>query len=455
MQQRTSPFEAPPSHASSPWRTIHHAGPVSHAIFWLCLIVSLSFVFHFFSSVLSPRFYVMAVAAAVAGFVVSKPLLMSRPPVTPLCFLLIGCMAYSFWGSTHLMGAFADVLTLGLALFMVLFPVSNPDDYHPALSVIVLWGIFFSVGMLLAFGARPVFNAVLSVFPSGFASAVRSASSKRICGFSTNPGFTAGYITCALIALTSIIRDRKSFSLPKMFLLVFLLVALLFTGKRGHVLFLALSWGLCYLLPLKGNKKIERYWKLFMCALSGIILYFVFADALVDIPVVGRFTQTVSGFLEGEDVSNGRSRLWSWAIELIRREPWLGIGWGDFRTTIGGVSGIVSELDVHNIYLQLLCETGVIGFTIFALFFAYFWTSTKTFYRLCMASADPILSSLRPILQFSLLYQTFFLLYGITGNVLFDQHYQLIYMLACSMTMTCRNVYLHRTAELRHNGGQS
>jgi O-antigen ligase len=453
MSRRDDPFETSPHPEVYPeciiLRSVRHPFPA----FWLCLIVSLSFVFHFFSAVLSPRFYVMAVAAAVAGLVVSKPRVPARPLVALLCLLAIGCMAFSFWRSTRLMGAFADVLTLGSALFVVLFPVSRPDDYRPALTVIVLWGVFFSVGMLLAFGARPLFNASLSMFPSAFAAAVRRASFVRICGFSTNPGFTAGYVVCALIALSSVMGDRKSFSLSKLFLLVFLLVALLFTGKRGHVLFLAVTWGLCYLIPLRGNKKVARYVKLGLCALVGVVLYVAFADALAGIPVVGRFAQTVSGFLEGEDVSNGRSRLWSWALELVRRQPWLGIGWGDFRTTIGGVAGIVSELDVHNIYLQLLCETGVVGLAVFALFFAYFWNSAKNLSRLCVASSDPVLASLRPLVRFSLAYQTFFLLYGITGNVLFDQHYQIVYAVACAIAVTCQSVCRRRIAALRWMGG--
>lgn len=454
MREMDSPWEEMESFPPDDWKYVpRQSRRFTPAAFWLCLIASLSFVFHFFSTVLSPRFYILSVGAAVAAYLVSKPPSVARRPVLPLCVLILGFMAFSFWRSTRLTGAFADVLVLALALFLVLVPVSRPDEYRPAMACIVLWGVFFSVGTLLAFAARPLYNAALSVFPSPFASAVRRAAIvQRIGGFSTNPGFTAGYVTCALLVLASTVRARKSLSLFKLGLFACLLAALLFTGKRGHVLFLALSLGLGYLLPLRGGRKIARFLHLFLLLLVGVVSYVAFADALADIPVVGRFAQTVSGFMEGEDVSSGRSRLWSWAIELARRQPWRGIGWGDYRTTIGGVAGIVSELDVHNIYLQLLCETGIPGLAAFALFFLWFWTTAKNFYRFCLASADPVLASLRPFLHFSFLYQTFFLLYGITGNVLYDQHYQLIYMMACGMAVTCREVCIRRTFELRCMG---
>lgn len=430
-------------------RRRHH---VSAPSVWLCLIVSLSFVFHFFSAVFSPRFYVISLGIAVVGYVLSKPVSLSRFSGCRILLLALLAMGYSFWHSSRLTTAFADVLTLLLAAALPLFPSRAPEAYRNALKCIVGWGVFFAAGILLASLARPLFNASLSLFPAAFAGLVRTASGTYTCGFSTNPGFSAGYITCAILALVSGIRGRFAFSWAKVLIFAILGLALLFTGKRGHVLFLALSMALCYLLPLQGKKKIGRYWNLFLVVLFGIVGFFMMAEALSAIPFIGEAVRTVSGFLEGEDVSSGRNNLWRWALELFYRHPWTGIGWGDYRTTVVGNATLRDELDVHNIYLQLLCENGLFGFSIFVAAFVSFLFMTKNLYRFCFNSSDPFLASLLPFLYFSLAYQMFFLLYGLTGNTLYDQHCQIIYFMSCGMAVTCWIACFRRAAFLRQQG---
>lgn len=425
----------------------------SRAAIWLCLVASLSFVFHFFAIVLSPSVYGVTVAVAIAGYVVSKPLSVPRRPVLPLCLLLVACMAFTFWRSTRLPGALSDILILTVAMFLVIFPATKPKDYHPALAVIVVWGVFFAIGIFLAFFSKPLFNAVLSFFPRNFASVVRLTSTRFVCGFSTNPGFSAGYIACGFLALASTVRGRSSLSLVKILLFAFLGLAMLFTAKRGHVLFLFMAIVICYLLPMKGRQVIARYWKLFLLGLVGAALFITFEDSLASIPFVGRAINTVADYMGGLDVSSSRNKLWTQAIDLFHEHPWIGIGWGDYRTTLLGQKGFVSDHDAHDIYLQLLSETGITGLVIFAAFFVFFWSVTRKLYRHCLAASDPVLRSLVPVLHFSILYQTFFLLYGITGNVIYDQHYQIMYMLACGMTATCREICIRRSTALRRNGG--
>lgn len=443
------PDAAPACAACPDGRRRHSVAPA------VCLvaIASLSFVFHFFSTVFASSVYVLALGVAMAGYVVSKPLAFPRFSACrvflPLALLFMG---YSFWRSSRQISAFADVVTLFLSATLVCIPARRPGDYHAALKGVVVWGFFFAAGVLLSNFARPFFLASLSMFPPAFATVLRRVSAAVACGYSTNPGFSAGYITCAIIALVATMRGRFAFSLVKLFLFVFFVLALLFTGKRGHVLFLSLSLALCYLLPLRGKKKLARCWNLFLVILVATATYFLLEDVLASIPFVGQAVRSVSGFLNGEDVSSGRTNLWSWAIELYHHNPWLGIGWGDYRTTVVGNATLRDELDVHNIFLQLLCENGIVGLSLFSLVFVSFWRLTKKLYRFCRNSADPVFSSMVPVLYFSLAYQLFFLLYGITGNTLYDQHYQIMYFMSCGMAVTCRGACLGRAAFLRGRG---
>lgn len=446
-------FESLPFAGDTPGQKSRKSWRISRTAFWLCLVASLSFVFHFFSLVLSPSIYGIAVAVAVGGYVVCKPLSAARRPVLPLCLLIMACMAITFWRSSRLPGSLVDILVLAVAMFLVIFHTSKPKDYRPLFAVLVVWGIFFAVGVLLDFGAPPLFNASLSFFPWRFASVVRNVSRRFACGYSTNPGFSAGYIACAILALVSTVRGRSTLPWYKLLLFAFLGAGMLCTAKRGHVLFLFMAIVICYLLPMRGRQVVARYWKLFLLGILGVVLFITFEESLANIPFVGRAISTVTDYMGGLDVSSGRSKLWTQAIDLFHEHPWIGIGWGDYRTTLLGQKGFVSDHDAHDIYLQLLSETGITGLVIFAAFFVFFWVVTRKFYRHCLAASDPVLRSLVPILHFSILYQTFFLLYGITGNVIYDQHYQIMYMLACGMAATCREICIRRTAVLRRTGG--
>ena len=79
------------------------------------------------------------------------------------------------------------------------------------------------------------------------------------------------------------------------------------------------------------------------------------------IPVFDRIFQSLEAMLSGEDVSNNRSRLYAFAWQLARENPIFGIGWNQYRKATVGTVTVLNELDVHNIYLQMLCETGIVG----------------------------------------------------------------------------------------------
>ncbi|HUJ93591.1 MAG TPA: O-antigen ligase family protein [Candidatus Bathyarchaeia archaeon] len=64
--------------------------------------------------------------------------------------------------------------------------------------------------------------------------------------------------------------------------------------------------------------------------------------------------------------------LWGIAGDFFRQSPLLGVGWGNFTALYGSYVTDISwipagQFEVHNIYLQLLAETGLIGFGTFFL----------------------------------------------------------------------------------------
>ena len=95
----------------------------------------------------------------------------------------------------------------------------------------------------------------------------------------------------------------------------------------------------------------------------------VFAVASYCVPalatVVFRFIDTA----ETGDMSVGRVDVWLKAFSMFGNHSLVGIGWGQYVNQGGWF------WNIHNIYIQLLVETGIIGFIIYCGWF--FVSSSK------------------------------------------------------------------------------
>ncbi len=86
-------------------------------------------------------------------------------------------------------------------------------------------------------------------------------------------------------------------------------------------------------------------------------------------------------------------------------------------------------LDVHNVYLQLLAENGVIGFCLMIFAFAY---RLRIAYYCSKANFDADLVLCLGV-------QIFFLLYSLTGNALYDVNFFYVYLIFSSYTLGIKN----------------
>ncbi|MDQ6654755.1 MAG: O-antigen ligase family protein [Verrucomicrobiota bacterium] len=86
------------------------------------------------------------------------------------------------------------------------------------------------------------------------------------------------------------------------------------------------------------------------------------------------------------DVDQGRLDLWSAAIQQWHLQPWLGTGSGTYRfygRQFRAAEMQQDPVEVHNDYLHLLCEYGVVGGVAFALFLcAHLRQAWRNFVRL-------------------------------------------------------------------------
>jgi O-antigen ligase len=154
--------------------------------------------------------------------------------------------------------------------------------------------------------------------------------------------------------------------------------ALYFTGSRGGLIAYAgmMLIAICFLKPRR-VALLQVFVSLVLAA--GLVLSLQERGGEARLQEVDEFTQ------------ESRLALWGAAGMMFLGHPVLGVGYGNYRSLYGDyIPGArPDDLDAHNLYLQFLAETGIIGFLIFCVLMAMFaWNALKLarhsdpFYRL-------------------------------------------------------------------------
>lgn len=219
-------------------------------------------------------------------------------------------------------------------------------------------------------------------------------------------------------------------------------IALLMTGKRAHVLFSVAACCAVVVLQFK-RKDILKFFEIgFSVVFALLAIYWISRYIPAVANVFNRFIETA----KSGDVTMGRRRLWSTAIILWKQNPLFGIGWDHFKYLAPSLVGFF--LNVHNVYIQLLCEVGVIGAGIFYMFFATAFFYMIKVIRLFSKSSGSISPADRRAASFGVYMQIFFLLYCLTGNPLYDAPTFFPYIISCVIAENYYDGYCTRTTKV-------
>lgn len=292
-------------------------------------------------------------------------------------------------------------------------------------------GIFFLANKsLLVDKIIPLFNS--------------NESAQRLLMTSINQGYMTGlcyhystmgmYMAIGVVAYSGVWFQSKRMKLRDILPSILFLIGLAMTGKRGPILFAILSLGITALAT--GEKHFTRK-QVKKGGMILLILIAFFIGAYINVP---QLKQVISRFaFSGDnlnDFSSGRIEFfWIYAIEMFLDSPILGHGWRSFKY---GDIGTLNANDAHNIYLQLLAEVGLVGFALVMFFIIRTLLTTYKAIRdhevkACLS--DKSMS----ILKMSFAYQIFFILYGFTGNPLYDIQCYYPYILCCAIGHSAAN----------------
>lgn len=200
--------------------------------------------------------------------------------------------------------------------------------------------------------------------------AISAKQSNEFSGIMGQTGTNAfSIVPLALIAFSRI-RNKKKLFLSYSYLFL-TLWALFLTNKRG-----ALLWGLCSITFIflckewKINKKISL--TIIKGTILGSFIYFIinifYKYSSIAQNVLQRFT-----IQNNNDITSGRTELSREALQHIFEHP-IGIG-------INAYSALYGE-NVHNDFLQLIAEIGLLGMIFFfAFYLCILWKGIKKYFQ--------------------------------------------------------------------------
>lgn len=363
--------------------------------------------------------------------------------VTYAC-LIIGCMrAFGVFGghiyaprgffgvllisSIVIYGVFVsnDVYSLlyyGMAFLLPFVLLSEMKQFIRPIKIYAVFSLVIVAGSFFNYLFPIIYSAMIPLFYSGY-------SLKSVQWLAKEGTFYPGifsqvnYVAFFLgIAIGAVYNFRKII-FTNIWLIIegILMFGMLLTGKRGAFVYAIVALLLIYFLEGMGREKIFRIIKI---ATVVVMLYLVlaFIAKQSEIPSIVRIYDTVNSLVFSGTVDDtGRTQLRKQAFWYFHDYPILGIGWGNFKKLFS-----LRSTYVHCIYIQLLCETGIVGTMVFACFFVKNILEGLKKYRLVGTE----ISCERAWIGLALFTQVYFLLFGLTENPIYDIEEMIIYMYA-------------------------
>lgn len=385
----------------------------------LCLCMGGMTVLAGFRTYLGVLIAVVCLSMLLAGreFVPQKPLAIAGLGFLTWC---VCGLAYSCDRSATL------VLVVTFACAYIMMLLRQDVAVHQAVIGGIKWiAIVFAVSILLSVVVDQLIPRYFLDFivnnDQAYDRILRELSIGSYSGLAGEKAEAAWIMNLGIAAVISQCFAEKRFRRGNVLLLILFYLALILTAKRMlFAVSLIVPAAMLAFGNMKGRKTI----------MIGIGLLLAGALLLVSLAVPQLNVLFERVMASGEDVTlNGRAKLWMLAQNMWQARFWTGYGLGSYTGYIQ-TQGVNWTHEGHNIYLQLLGETGIIGLLLFLAFAA---TGLITAMRFLRSAKD---APGYRLVMFSFYVQLAFLIYGFTGNGIYSANQFFIYVLSISMIHT-------------------
>lgn len=261
-----------------------------------------------------------------------------------LIFFIIISALFQVYFTQHLSLLANHIIYLfqGVMVFYSIRYISKLVSIEYALKSLIFWAtVVSSIGvtfyMLNMYSSSPLYDTVI----------YQKGSISRLTGFQTNPNYFS--LTICIIPLLCVILSKFKY---RTLCILVISIAILLSGSRGGIL--ASLVPLILYLYLKSKYKI--LYAIVMILFAFIAISLINSDL---VPMLSRFDTSNSNF------SSGRTDHWIKAIELFNENYLYGVGNNSFLLyeTENG-----RPIQVHNNFLRLLAEGGLVYFLSWGLF---------------------------------------------------------------------------------------
>ena len=184
-------------------------------------------------------------------------------------------------------------------------------------------------------------------------------ASIELFGSEIDPNYIGIPLVTATILLMNDILSVSNKKILVFLILGYLLntIAIVETSSRGNLLSFAVGNALVVVNFLRNTKKSFKKYLVFAVVAVGFVCSLKYLNTL--------FEDNFARMTEIDSESGGRLELWEYSIQLWTTDVFTII----FGNGFGAVANMGSaSLCSHNTYLQLLSETGLVGFMLYAAF---------------------------------------------------------------------------------------
>jgi len=259
----------------------------------------------------------------------------------------------------------ALIVNMVICAIYVLTATIDEKEIVRMMRVLVFFAIAFSLYIIFCRMFPNVYLNTIVPRLSGVNTAEATLSIRRGYGAHIANSITFGpYIICMgifyclgdLLFKVNINNSKRIIIYELIFL-----AAILCEGRRSELIATIFTTFIVYVISTPNNAKkiMKRFGIFILIVLIGIAVVVV----LLRNGYLVRFVNTadlLKGGITADELNkltSSRYRLWEYAWSFFKESPIFGIGWSSFSLYVVTVVN-----NVHNCYLQFLCETGLVGF---------------------------------------------------------------------------------------------
>jgi len=296
--------------------------------------------------------------------------------------------------------------------FGFLFLTHQLDEkfYNKLINALEITTICCAITILISAIFPNLFNFITNWFKVEVADVYDTTTNGYFAGILFEKARAAFVMNIGICIVGTNLLVKKENYKSNILKLIVLFIGLFLTGKRALTVIGVIA--IIGIFILSNNNKY-KYRKLLITSFIAII---GIAIVCLLFPKVGYVFERMTNI--GSTIG-GREVFWNTCTKMFKESPIIGKGIGTFNTYLSdtGFTYYAKEWtsNAHNSYLQVLAETGIIGFILLIFAFAYTIIRTIGLIYRYKKKKDIDISVYRNIyIVFGM--QVIFLLYAITGN---------------------------------------